>query len=563
MEARINQLEKKVEELSKTVELLRARLDAVSSAPESLEAGEPARLPDALNAIDPGAARSAVPLIGRSLLVIAGAFVFRLITERELVTRPVGVALGLSFAALWVFLSWRDAGKGKRLSAAFHAGAGALVGFALLLETGSREVHVAAPLIALGLAVFTLLLLATAWRHRLPEVAWLAQLGCLAAGGGLLRSAQPLPFFVVLLALGVSSVVFADFRQWPLLRWPVALFLDLAALRLVFSLSARSEAEQGGQLGPIVLVTQAVIGLYVLWLLLSTWVRHHPVRAFEVVQTALVLTVGLLTITRVQGAAGAWGLLVAAGALATAFWVSSLEGRAFDGWFYGVLSLALTLASGPLLLSGAALGLFWAAVGLALAVVGRARLTSLMWGGAALLLWAAAWAGGTLEVVISGLVRAPTGPWAAPTPVSALLVAFALAGWVLLTGRVKRPLPGVAVALVGLVALGSLALCAHGARMLFGDATSLIILLRTLLLCGLAVALAASRRFGAPIELSWAAWGLVVLSGLKVLAQDLPHGNAGTLVIAFLALGLALIAVPRLLKPMTPPAHPKAVTKKA
>ena len=60
---------------------------------------------------------------------------------------------------------------------------------------------------------------------------------------------------------------------------------------------------------------------------------------------------------------------------------------------------------------------------------------------------------------------------------------------------------------------------------------------------------ALARKRGASLELGWAAWALLGLSGLKVLLQDLPSGHAGALVIAFLSLGLAISAVPRLLKP--------------
>ncbi|MDP1825560.1 MAG: hypothetical protein Q8L48_20035 [Archangium sp.] len=561
MEKRLHELEQKVEELSKTVDQLRARLDAQPARPAQVAVrvpfgadAEPVPLPDALKGIDPDSARSAVPLVGRSLMMIAGAFVFRLITERELVTRPVGVTLGLAFAALQVFLAWRDAGTGRRLSGAFHSAVGALIGFALLLEMGSRSGLASPPLVALVLATFTGLLLATSWRHRLPEVAWMAELGCLAAGAGLLRATDtPLPFFVVLATLGLASVVFAEFRQWPHLRWPVALFLDLAALRLVFSLSARPEAEQGA-LGAIVLVTQGVIGVYVLALFLGTWLRDHPVRAFEVVQTAVVLTVGLLTITRVHGAAGPWGLLVATGALVTAIWLASLE-RTFDSWFFGVLGMALTFASGPLVLGGPALGVFWASVGLGLAALGRGRMTPLLWGGAAVLGWAGTVPGGTLELILSGLLRAPAGEWARLTPIAAALVGLALASWALMTVRLKDRAEAasrfLAMTLLALVVLGGVALGAHGARALLGGegaAAGLVILLRTLSLCGAAVGLAFARRLGGPIEFSWAAWGALVLGGGKVLVQDLPNGQAGSLVVAFLALGLAITAVPRLLR---------------
>lgn len=572
MEKRLLELEQRVGELSKTVEQLRARLDAkpshsedavmsreavASSPPLGMTSDEPIALPEALEGLDPASARSVVPLFGRSLMVIAGAFVFRLITEKELVSRSLGVTLGLAFATAWIALAFRAAGRGARLSAGFHAASGSLIGFSLLLEMGSKGL-VPQPVVALVLAGFTGFLLVTAWHHRLQEVAWIAELGCLAAGAGLLRvTDSPLAVFIVLAGLGIASVVLADVRSWPHLRWPVALFLDLVSLRLVFSLSARPAAEQG-QLGAIVLVTQAIIGVYVLGLLVGTWFRARPVRAFEVLQTAVILTVGLLAVTRVHGAAGPWGLLVAAGALGTALHLAPVAGRLFDACFYGVLGVALTFASTPLILSGAPLGLAWGLVGVALAAVGRWRLTHLMWGGAAVLLWAAAGAGGTLELMVSGLARAPSGEWALLTPVATAIVGLALVGWAVMTVREKAredvAARGLALVLLALTGLGAIALVSHASRQGLGGASapaSVIILLRTLSLCGVAVGLAFARKLGAAMELSWAAWGLLVVAGLKVLAQDLPNGHAGMLVIAFLALGLAITAVPRLLRPAT------------
>ena len=322
-------------------------------------------------------------------------------------------------------------------------------------------------------------------------------------------------------------------------RWPVALFLDLAALRLVFSCSASPEADPAPQLVSIVLATQAIIGLYVVALFATTWLRDRPVRAFEVIQIVLVLSVGLATLTRVHGAAGPWGLLVAAGAFVTAIYLAQLEGRRFDSALFGAL------------------------VGLGLAGLGRGRLSRLFWGGGSVLIWAATGPAGTLEVLISGLARAPDGAWAALTLTSGVMVASGFAGWFVMTVRVKdRDEPSarlLAFIPLALAVLGGVALISHGARASLGGAVapaSIIILVRTLLLCGAAVALALARKRGASLELGWAAWALLGLSGLKVLLQDLPGGHAGALVIGFLALGLASSAVPRLLKPQGQPGEP-------
>ncbi len=563
MEKRLHELEQKVEDLARAVKELQARLEA---APPVLGPSGPL-LPEApLAPLDGTAAVSAVPLAGRSLLVIAGAYVFRLITERELVPRLVGVTLGLAFASLWVLFASRAAKKNDRLSAGFHAGVGALIGYSLLLETGARPGVLTAPASAAVLAGFTGLLLAISWRHKLQELAWLAQVGCAVAAGGLILATDaPLPYLLVLWGLAASTLVFSDLRQWPQLRWPIALFLDLAAVRLVFSLSALTPAEQAGRLWPLVLVTQATVALYIGALALGTWLRKKPVRTFEVAQTVLVLTVGLVATTRVHSAAGPWGLAVAMGALITAVRLAPSADRQFDSGFYGVLALALTLASGPLVLTGAALGLFWAVCAVGLATLGRWRVTALLWGGAALLAWVAAVPAGAAGVLFSGLARAPGAEWAPLTAAAVAVIALPVAGWAAMTVGVKdRAEPvtrGLAAALLGLGALGVVALCGYAMRgWLNGPEASAagVVLVRTVVFCTLAVALAAAGRLTRLRELGWSAWGLILLSGFKVLVQDLPQGNAGTGVVAFLSLGLAILAVPRLLKRPAASPNPSA-----
>jgi len=55
----------------------------------------------------------------------------------------------------------------------------------------------------------------------------------------------------------------------------------------------------------------------------------------------------------------------------------------------------------------------------------------------------------------------------------------------------------------------------------------------------------ARRRLPLP-ELGWTAYVLLVMGGIKLLAEDIPYGRAATLVIAFALYGLSLIVVPRL-----------------
>jgi len=65
----------------------------------------------------------------------------------------------------------------------------------------------------------------------------------------------------------------------------------------------------------------------------------------------------------------------------------------------------------------------------------------------------------------------------------------------------------------------------------------------------IATLLALSERRVRWAELSWVAYLMLGLGGLKLITEDLPHGRAFTLLFAFATYGIALIAVQRLVRP--------------
>ena len=74
-----------------------------------------------------------VALVGRTLLVLAGAYVARALTDGRVVPAGVGVALGLAYAVFWQLRADREARAGRRESAVFHALASSLIAFPLAL----------------------------------------------------------------------------------------------------------------------------------------------------------------------------------------------------------------------------------------------------------------------------------------------------------------------------------------------------------------------------------------------------------------------------------------------
>ena len=107
----------------------------------------------------------------------------------------------------------------------------------------------------------------------------------------------------------------------------------------------------------------------------------------------------------------------------------------------------------------------------------------------------------------------------------------------------------MASALALLLALSIVTWIVQGERALLGahaaDRAELATV-RTFALVAVANLFAIARRWLPLPELGWIAYFLLGLGGIKLLAEDLPYGRAGTLVVGFALYGLSLIIVPKL-----------------
>lgn len=570
MESRLEELERKVEALTRAVEELRAKVDtpakpAAAARSEvdvaALLAEAPKEPPRTVSApAVPTVAEPTLPLLGRTLLVMAGAFVIRALTDREVVPRGPGVALGLAFAAVWAALAWRDGARGRRQSATFHGLAVALIGYPLVVETGSRLAVLSGEVAAACLLAVTGALVATAWQHRVPLLGWLAVLGGGGSAGALLfATSTPAPFRVVLWAVAVASLAMADIRGWHGPRWPIAVFLDALMLRQVMATEILPDDAATAPFGTAMALTQGTVVLYVGSLTWHTWRRKLPVQAFEVLQTLAVVGMGLGVLARAQVPLGTPALVLALGSLGTAVHLGAKGERHEDAWFYGLVGLGLALLSGMTWALDVPLAGVWGGLALGLAVIGRQRLPAMLWAFAMVLAWATAGAGGLLAAVRSGLVDAPDAAWAPLWPGAALTLVVALGTYLAMTVKPPHeesvPLRIVALLLLALPLVGLVAFGTYAVRAALGGESAnaaVVMTTRSLLFIALAVAAVACRRARGPRELSWCAATALGLCGLKLLAQDLPAGNAVTLVVGFLALGLAVTLLPRLLKAKPP-----------
>src|SRR5262249_158421 len=129
-----------------------------------------------------------VTFLGRSCVVLGGAFLIRALTDGRILPGGLGVALGIAFASTWILFAHRAATRGATVSAGFHGVVAALAAYPLILEATVRLAAMSPSAAALVLVGFTVLLLWVSWRDQLGWLAWIGVLSCLVTTIVLLRA---------------------------------------------------------------------------------------------------------------------------------------------------------------------------------------------------------------------------------------------------------------------------------------------------------------------------------------------------------------------------------------
>ena len=573
MDDRYVRLESAVEQLRSSVECLQLRVAALeadrtgTAAVAVVAAGADATKPAHLRA---GAARAkrdpydpvvVLSLIGRLFLVLAGGFFLRAMTEAGALAAPVGVGLAFLYALTWLLLTDRSGRQGQSSSTLFHALGAAMVAFPLLVEATTRFEVLGVAGSALGLALLTAAFLFVAVRRRLHAVAWVTVVAALpTAAVLLLKTGVAAPFALYLIALGVTTMWLADALGWSAIRWPVALAADLAVAGVTLRALALGHGEA---LHVVMLLQVALVGAYLGSIAVRTLLRDRNVTLFEVAQTLLALAVGFggaIFLTRATTALpvamGVASIIFGAGCYALAFrFVGRHEGHERNVHFYAALALVLVLAGLVLDLQGSLLAAVSAAFAV-LAVAGWSRygkLYLLLHGVAYLLV--AGIASHAFSYGAWALFASPER-WVAPTAVAvATIVAAALAAWL----AAQRPhphggLPASGMRVVIVVALVCAAVgCITGfvAPVLAQSVDGIVDLgvlatLRTGVLAAATLLIAWGARHDRLREWVWLVYPMLVLIGLKMVAQDFKHSRPATLFIALALYGIALILAPRL-----------------
>jgi hypothetical protein len=507
-------------------------------------------------------------LVGRTLVVLGGAYLLRALTDSQVLTAPVGVAFGLLYGAPWLLLASRAGARGAQLDALCHALATALIGYPLVWEATLRFGVLGPPQSAALLGALTAAALVLAAVTRLHGLAWVVTFGAFGSAAGLALATGDWNSYTLLsIGLGLATLWLGYIRGWGDLRWPAAAG---ANLMLVFAIdhAALNGAAPGGMLLLLLLAFAGYTGSFAVRTLAAT----RRVTAFDAVQSAAVIVIALggsLYLLRSSNAgvaigAAALALGVAVYALAFAFVQQRRDVTAF--FFWALFGLVLA-AIGTTVCAGVMVGsLVYAASAATLAVFARRRGSLTLDVHASLCALAASVGSGLLAVTSAALVASPAG-WRSLDAV-ALLALIALAGVVLMPGR---PIVSASDSAMGslhgsrlfrLILAGVLAWTSMGVAILlatsvFGDPRrvdpSVLATLRTSILVGGTLVLARVARYDSGREAGWLMYPLLVATGLKLVLVDLPLGRPQTLFAALALYGFALIMAPRLLRGGSPP----------
>ena len=537
-------LERELKDLARRV----ARIESLLGQPAEMPAARPPAEPHPL-----AATSNLLPILGRALLGLAGAYLLRALTDADTLPPELGVAAGLLYAIFWLVWAARTPAS-HRLEPAIHSLTSVLVLSPLLWEATLRF-HAISPWVAGAILLcFTVTALAVSWRKDLLIVATIATLAGLGTAGALLVATHNvLPFTFVFLAIGAAVEASACLKHWLTERWLAAVAADFSVLLATWLVT--NERGLPEVYAPIphawLLVAQVtLLAIYLSSIIIRTLFRGFTFTAFETAQCAIAFLIGLTgalrlgrTDPRIATVTGIVTLVCAAACYLLSFaLLEHRHERSRNFYTYSSFGILLALTGSLILLSGTAAASAWLVASVACVWAGR---ITLQVHGVIYLLLAIGFSGAGQQAVAFLLGAAS---WPGPRQIELWAGAAAAAIAFFLATRLPRAiLAAIAIFLAAGILAGVLTAMYHGA---FGETAShaYCATLRTSVLAAAALLMAwFGARRNVP-ELSRLIYPAMILGGYRLLAYDLHQDRKAALFLSLLIYGATLTVLPRLKK---------------
>lgn len=564
MEAPVSEITSVVEQLNERVRILESRVSALEGQPrkqvqtqQSTTPAAPAsRPPETWQRFPPLENPWIVPTLGKAILGIAGAYLFRAIAESGAVPRVLVLIAAIAYAVLWMV--WAIRVQEDRFASVTYGITSILILSPMLWESTVRFQFLSPAFTGTILVGFCVLTLALAWRRNLEVVPWLATVAMTVTALALIVATHELvPLTVAILSVALVVEMAACFGHLVTLRAVPAVAADIAIWLIVYLMTSSTGVPEGYRpVAPATLVALwfALLATYVGSIgIRGFWLRQH-ITIIDVGQGTLALIVASFGATRVpQGfipsALGIYFLLLAAGC----YWgaLSRFAEQSYTGnrRVSAVWAALLLIAGSSMLFPASIQALFICLAAVAATFLyTRTYKLSLGWH-ASLFLAVGATVSSLPSYALNALARAvPSTPdWGVVITAASAALCYVVGSQVSESNTRRRTLWLIPAALVGVtgaaLAVVSIVWLVAG-RVEFS--ASRLSVLRTVVICLLALSLGLLSLRWKRIELGWVAYATVALGTLKLVFEDLRFGNAGSLVISLLFYGSVLIVLPRL-----------------
>ncbi len=496
-------------------------------------------------------------ILGKSMLGIAGAYLLRAVAASGVMPRLLITSVAIAYAIAWLVAASRASAK-SRFAGGLYSATASLIMAPMLWELTMRF-HVLAPAAAAG--VLGLMVIATTtltWRmERSAEFDITYGAAALTALALCIVTHVMIPFLALLLVMMAVCEYRHIRRDTPGIRMLVAAIADYAlwALILIYRTPESTRSDYPA-LSSLILIAPAslLLAMTIAAVVFKTAALHRRISAFEIVQSVItfLLWAGSLAFL-VAGLGspilGLVCLLFALACYAAAYGMFRGSGQSRNFNVFALWSAALLLAGIYLSLPPAWMVPCLALASMAVAVVAVRACCTTLECHATIYLSVAAIAGGLLEYSFRVLV----GDMPKSTAWSIQLVT----GGALLCTMLSRERVGEVWQLQLLhmvtVLLAVYALAALTARVLVWLVSFKIIpgdfhvaFIRTLVLCGVACALAfTGSRWHRP-QVRRTAYVVLTFVAAKLVFEDLRHGHMGFIAASIFLFALTLIEVPRL-----------------
>lgn len=558
----VEQLSERLRELEHRVSALEGQPASASLAPSESGgiAGPKSRPQQQQDSPAPTLPTGVLPVFGKAVLGIAGAYLLRAVAESGFLPKLLLLIVAIVYAGMWLALAVRTHASNGFASVTYAVTATMILS-PLLWESTVRFQILQPAFTAAILVAFVALALALAWRENLQAIPWVATIAGVATALALLIATRELvPFTVGLLAVALATEVAVCLGHPLSLRALPAIAADFAVWLLVDLMTSPEGVPP--EYSPIAATTITVLCLALLVIYggsigLRTFGLRNRITVFEIAQTAgafAIATFGTLrAIPRAAVPLGVFFLLIALVCYWGALSRFTANEQTRNRRVYASYAGTLLVTASVLLFSEAFLAAFLSLAAITAALLYRHTDKLSLGLHVSVYLATAAILSGLLN--LAGSALAGTVPHALSAGAWVIAVSAALCyaigshtsndiseeAW---KSRLLWVVPCVLVAgtSTALAVMTSARLVSPGG-MLKAPHLSVV---RTVVICLVALILGFSGSRLKRAELLWVAYTAIAFGTLKLVFEDLRFGNAASLVASLLFYGLILILIPRL-----------------